>query len=173
MAKEVLHAIDIKGIASNSLIGILLGTVLALIPASTLVGWIAILIGVILIVVNGFRIYQKISHQEKSSNQLLLDVIGVLSGFILLSSTSLVITIIVAIYLIIEPILELWLVKFDREKINIEVPKIILGVIVLLSGISVFDKVFKVLGIVLLVGSLIYLGFNYYLYKRSGVKIIK
>lgn len=173
MSKEVLHAIDIKSVVTNSLLGITLGAILTLVPVSKLISLIVMLIAIILIVSNGIRVYQKMGNKEDSSNQLLLDVLGVLSGFILLVSSNLVLTIIVAIYLIVEPILELSLVNFDREKINVEAPKIILGIIVLVAGISVFDILFKALGVIILLGSLVYLGFNYYLYKKSGVKIIK
>jgi hypothetical protein len=54
-----------------------------------------------------------------------------------------------------------------------EVPKVILGVILLVSGVAAFNVLFKIIGIALTLASLGYLGFNYYLYKKSGVKIVK
>ena len=173
MDNKVLHAIDIKSVYTNSLIGIVLGLILALVPVSTLVSLIVVIIGLLLIVTNGIRLYSKMSSKENSSNQMLLDVLGVLAGFILLISSNLVLTIIIAIYLVIEPIIEIALVKFDKQKMMIEAPKIILGVVLLISGIGVFDFLFKIMGIIVLVCSLVYLGFNYYLYKKSGVKIVK
>ena len=173
MKEKVLHAIDIKSVYSNSGIGILLGLLLVLVPASSIVDLILVVIGLILIVTNGIRLYQRTNNEDKSSNQMLLDVLGILAGFLLISWSNLVITIIVSIYLIIEPIIELALVKFDKEKMMIEAPKIVLGVVLVICGFKAFDILFKIVGIVILLGSLLYLGINYYLYKKSGVKVIK
>ena len=112
-------------------------------------------------------------RKEETSNETLLDVLGILAGFILLVTGGVIVKIIVAIYLIIEPIVELALVKFEKDEIMLKAPKIIFGIVLLICSIGVFDVLFKIVGVVVLVASLGYLGCNYYLYKRSGVKIIK
>ena len=173
MANDVLHAINIKNVTSNFVYGLILGLVLTFVPVSTIVEVIILLIAFILILTNGLRVYTKMTSKETSSNQLLLDVLGVFMGFILLVYSNIVIIIIASIYLIAEPIIELALVKFDKSKLMVEVPKITLGIVLLISGAVVFNFLFRVVGVILVVSSLLYFGFNYYLYKKSGVKIIE
>lgn len=173
MSNNVNHVINIKNVTSNSIYGLILGLVLTLVPISTIVEVIILLIAFILILSNGLRVYAKMVNKETSSNQLLLDVLGVFMGFILLVYSNLVVTIIVSIYLIAEPVIELALVKFDKAALMVEVPKITLGIVLLISGVAVFNILFKIVGIILISASSLYFGFNYYLYKKSGVKVIK
>ena len=171
---NVVHAIDIKNVVSNSVCGFILGLALAIVPLSTLMEVVIILIAFILMITNGIRVYSKMYHdKDTASNQLLLDLLGVMMGFVLLVYSNIVVTIVVSIYLIVEPIVELALVKFNKQLFMIELPKISLGAILLVSGFSVFDSIFKIIGGILLLASSFYFGFNYYLYKKSGVKIVK
>ena len=173
MKNNVVHAIDIKSVLSNSVLSIILGLLLTFIPVSSLVNLVIVFIGIMMIITNGYNLYTKMATNEKSSNDMLIDAIGALFGFLLLCSGNLVITIIVAIYLVAMPIINLWLVKFEKNMIIKEIPKVVFGVVLLVSGISTFDILFKILGAVILICSLTYLGINYYLYKKSGVKIVK
>lgn len=173
MADKILHAIDIKSVIANSIVGIIFGLVLTFVPVSTIAHLIIVLVGLYLIVNNGFSLYKRLTNKEESSNEMLFDVLGVFAGFVLLAFGNLVVTIIVAIYLVAKPIIQLVMNKFDKQLAMQELPKIILGVILLISGLSVFDVIFRIVGIFLLVCSLAYLGINYFLYKKSGVKIVK
>ena len=173
MRENVVRAIDIKSVVSNSVLSLILGCLLTFIPISSLVSLIIVFIGLMMIITNGYNLYIKTSISERSSNDMLFDAIGALLGFLLLSNTSLVITIIVFIYLVIVPFINLYFVKFDNNMMIKELPKIIFGVVLLVSGFEVFNSLFKVIGIVILVASVIYLGVNYYFYKKSGVKIVK
>lgn len=170
---KVLHAIDIKKVVTDSVIGIILGTILTLVPVSHLVNIVIAIIGILMIIFNGYRLYIEMASKKETSNDTLMTVIGVLMGFVLLCSSNLVVNIIVAIYLIGEPILKFVLSKRDKNTLIKEVPKIVLGVILLIAGISTFDILFKILGVIILLLSLVYLGINYYLYKKSGVKVVK
>lgn len=173
MKSNIVHAIDIKSVVSNSILAIILGILLTFIPLSSLIGLIVVFIGLMMIITNGYNLYIKMSRNEKSSNDMVFDALGTLLGFLLLGSGSLVVTIIVSIYLVIVPIVNLSFVKFNKNSMIKELPKIIFGVVLLVSGVSTFDVLFKILGIVILIASVSYLGINYYLYKKSGVKIIK
>lgn len=173
MSNRVLHAIDIKKIGIISLLGAALGAILLFVPITTLIDLVITFIGLVLIIVNGIQVYNRVSQHEESSNEMLLDVLGVLSGFVLLVSSGVVITIIIAIYLFVESALKLYKVKFDKEAIIDEMPRIILGIVLLLCCIGEFAIFFKLVGVGLIILSLGYLGYNYYLYKQSKVKIIK
>ena len=169
---SVVHAIDIKDVTTKSLIGLALGLVLALVPVSSLVGIVIVIIGLLMIITNGYKLYVDMNNKQSANNETLVSVVGILLGFILLCYSNIVVNIIVAIYLVAEPVVKVLLAKDKKLLIN-EAPKIMLGVVLLVSGISTFDIVFKLLGIIVIACSLLYLGFNYYLYKKSGVKVIK
>lgn len=173
MSGRVLQAIDIKNIAINAVSGIVIGVLLAVVPMDVLLRLIMIVMGCLLLCINGFNLYKKVASNEKTSNEMLLDVIGILAGFLLLTSSSLIMIIVLSIYLIVNPIIKLYLVKFDKKYFMVEWPKLLLGVILLLCGISTFNILFKIAGVILIIINLGYLGFNYYLYKKSGIKIIK
>ena len=169
---SVLHAIDFKEVSTKSIIGLALGLLLVLVPVSSLVGIVIVIIGILMIISNGYKLYMDMASKQNSNNETLMSVIGVLLGFVLLCYSNLVVNILVAIYLIGEPIAKIVLTK-NKELLMNEVPKIALGVILLISGISTFDIIFKILGVIVIVSSLLYWGFNYYLYKKSGVKVVK
>ena len=76
-------------------------------------------------------------------------------------------------YLIAVPLIDVIKEKWDRTVFLDRLPRIVLGLIVLFGGFVIVDVIFKIIGVVVIVGSLLYLGYNYYLYKKSGVKIIK
>lgn len=173
MSEKVLHTIDIENVVASSIYGIILGLILTFVPVSLLVDLIMIIIGAIIIIMHGTRVYKSMSSNEKTSNKTLLDVIGVLAGFLLMVAHNLVVTIIIAIYLIVQPLVELYLSKFERNKINVEIPKVILGALLLVAGFSAFDIIFKAMGIIILVASLAYFLLNYYFYKKSKIKVKK
>ena len=173
MSKEIVYAIDIKSVVSNALLGIVLGAILTFIPVSSLVNVIIVIIGLFVIISNGINLYIKFNNKEESSNEMLIDAIGVLAGFLLLCVGGKAITIIVSLYFLTEPIILMALSKFDKSVAIRELPKITLGVSLLVTVLGAFDALFRVVGIIILIASLLYLGFNYYLYKKSGVKIIK
>ena len=170
---EVLHAIDIKKVATSCVIGIILGALLTFVPVSSLVGIIIVIIALLTIITNGWCLYVEMANKKESSNDTLLYVIGILCGFILLCFSGIVVNILVALYLIGEPLYKCYKSKWDKNMLLDNVPKIALGVILIVSGISTFDIIFKILGVIVLLGSLFYLGVNYYFYRKSGVKIIK
>lgn len=173
MSNKVLHAIDIKTVVSESVVGIVLGALLTFVPVSSLVSLVIVIIGLLMIATNGYRLYTKMHTNDKTSNDMIFDAIGALLGVLLLCSGNMVVTIIVATYLVILPIVNMAIVKFNKESLTRELPKLVLGIILLVSGISTFDIIFKILGIIVLIASLGYLLINYYFYKKSGVKIIK
>lgn len=173
MKDKVLHAIDIKGVMTSAIIGLILGILLALVPMSSLVSLMIMIIGIYIIIVNGYKIYVRLSNNEKSSNEMLLEVISVLIGFLLIFLNGVVITVITSLYLIALPIYNIVILKGDKKVIINNMPSIVIGIILLVCGLSTFDILFKILGIIVILASLAYLGYNYYLYKKSGVKVIK
>lgn len=173
MDDKILQAIDIKKVSTISLGGIILGSILTFIPMSLLVDLMVVIIGIGLIIFNGVNLYKKVSVNAPTTNDMLFDVLGVLSGVIILCLNSFVATLIIAIYLIAEPIIRIVLDKEKEHQLYIQLPKISIGIILLLVKLATLDLLFKVIGIVVLICSVGYFVYNYYLYKKSGVKIIK
>jgi hypothetical protein len=173
MNNKVLHAIDIKRVMAFSAIGVALGAVLLFVPMSTLISLIISLLGLILIVVNGIEVYGYVREQNENSNEMLLSVIGVLSGFILLVASGTVVMILISLYLCFESGLKMYMSKWERQTIINESPRVILAILLILCVIGKFNLLFKVAGGLLAILSVGYLAYNYYLYKKSGIKIIK
>ena len=108
MKDKVLHAIDIKSVLTTATIGLVVGLLLSLVPMSVIVGLMIVLIGIFIIATNGYKIYVRVSNNEKSSNQMLLEVLAVLVGFMLLFLNGTAITIITSVYLIGLPIYSIY-----------------------------------------------------------------
>ena len=172
MGKEIIHAIDIKKILTISIIGCLLGLVLILVPASSIISIAIIVIGALLVITNGAIVYQNL-NQKESSNELLLATLGVLGGFVLIVSPNLLFIILVSLYLIVPQAIVMYKEKFTKTAILQSAPYIVLGILLSLCAMGTLNQLFHIIGIVILIISLLYGGYNYYLYKKSGVKIIK
>ena len=173
MSKNVLQPVDLKSVGIYSLCGLTMGVILSLVPISSLVSLIIILVGLAMICVNGFAVYKDFSLKKETSNQTLLDVLGVLLGFILLVVQNQILTIIIAIYLFIEPVAKIIIHKGNRVVLTKNIPTIALGVILLFGGFAVAEIVFKIIGVILILVSGAYFAYNYYLYRKNKVKIIK
>ena len=173
MGNSVVHAIDIKRVMMIFGVGFTLGAILLFVPMSMLIGLLITLIGLLMIIVNGIGVYNKMTLKQDTSNDLLIDVLGVLAGFMIIVTPGVVVTIIAAIYLLGETIYKLYLDKFSKQKFIDEGPKLILALILLMCSIGEFSIIFKIFGSIVCVMSVGYLLYNYYLYKKSGVKIIK
>ena len=173
MSDTVLHAINIKSVITYALFGIGLGSILTFVPASDLIGLIILIVGLTMILVNGYNLFIEFREKKETTNQTLFYVLGALFGFILIIFPHQVVTVIVALYLLAFPIMDIVKAKGDKNVVLEKLPKLVLGTILLFSGFILIGLIFKIVGIVLILGSLAYLGYNYYLYKKSGVKIIK
>ena len=173
MAKDVLQAVNLRGVSIYSMCGVAMGLVLTLVPITSLVSLIVAIVGIIMIIVNGLAVYKDFSVKQESTNQTLLDVLGVLMGFILIVIRHQVITILVALYLLVEPIVKIVTAKGKKSVVMKQIPTIALGVVLLFGGFTAVEVVFKIIGVILILASAGYFAYNYYLYKKSGVKIIK
>lgn len=173
MSKEVLQAVNLKGVGTYALCGLAMGIILAAVPVSTLVSLIILIVGLIMIGVNGYAVYKDFSEKKDTTNQTLLDVIGVLLGFVLIVVKNQVLTIAIALYLLAEPIYKIVKSKGKKEVVMKHIPTICLAIVLLFGGFAVVEVVFKIIGVILILVSIGYFAYNYYLYKKSGVKIIK
>lgn len=173
MSKEVLHAINMKNVISYSLCGLALGFVLTFVSASSLVNLLILIVGLAMILVNGYQLFIEFREKRETTNETLFKVLSILFGFVLIVIRHQVVTILVALYLMALPVVDIVKSKGDKNVILDKLPKIVLGLVLLFGGFVIIDVIFKIIGILLIVVSLAYLGYNYYLYKKSGVKIIK
>ena len=64
---NVLKAIDIKKVITVSFVGVVLGSILAFVNMSTLIGIIIVAIGTLMIISNGYSLYLDMSKNVKKS----------------------------------------------------------------------------------------------------------
>ena len=179
MNNRVLHAIDIKRVGVISAIGAILGSIFLFVDISDLIYVVIAFIGLLLVIMNGIQVYYRVMNHEESSNEMLFDVLGVLSGFLLIVSSAIPVIIIVGLYLGFESFWTVYKQKYNKDSFINEIPRVILSAVLLICGTLLFFNIgkfmmfFKIMGGIVVLISLGYLGYNYYLYKRSGVKVIK
>lgn len=140
----------------SMIIGILMGAVLVVIgsvvKAETLV-WLALVIwGVIIIVGNIPGLVYSIANVKEKGGvfDLIMSVIGILLGVGLIFSQNKVVTIILAAYMIIFPIIRIVLAKNAwAEQLKREALRIILGVVLMIFGGTLLGAGMTVLNIIL------------------------
>ncbi len=142
----------------SMIIGILIGVVLvvlgAVIKAETLV-WLALIVwGVIIIIGNIPGLITSIANiKEKGSIfDLIMSALGILLGVGLIISQSEVITVLVAAYMIVFPVIRIILAKSGwAEQLKREALRIVLGVVMLVFGGVLIGVGMTVLNILLAV----------------------
>lgn len=99
---------------------------------------------------------------EKERNiSFIIAMITIIVGFLLIYLYNQVAQLIVGIFLIALPLVKIITFKDHKEIFKKEISKIIVGVIVLVCGISsIMDIILKILGIVVILLSLIYMIYN-------------
>jgi uncharacterized membrane protein len=153
--------------------GLALGIILVLVPTESLIDIIVSIVGFTLIGVNGYRLYIEFRDRKNSSNETLFNVLGVLMGFILLVVNHYIVAIIAAAYILAFPLIDIVKDKGNKNTILNNLPRLIIGIVLLVGRFVIIDFIFSLVGVLLIIVSFLYLGYNYYLYRKSGVKIIK
>ncbi|MBQ9780452.1 MAG: hypothetical protein IJW00_05865 [Clostridia bacterium] len=140
----------------SMIIGILVGVVLvvigSVIKAETLV-WLALVIwGVIIIIGNVPGLIYSIANIKSKGAvfDLIISVIGVLLGVGLIISQNQVITVILAAYMIVFPVIRIVLAKANwAEQLKRELLRIILGVVLLIFGGTLLGVGYTILNLIL------------------------
>lgn len=140
----------------SMILGILMGAVLVIIgsviKAETLV-WLALVIwGVIIIIGNIPGVVYSIANIKSKSAvfDLVMSLIGILLGVGLIVSQNQVITVILASYMIVFPVIRIIVAKSNwAEQLKRELLRIILGVVLLVFGGTLLGVGYTILNLIL------------------------
>ncbi len=140
----------------SMILGILMGAVLvvigSVIKAETLV-WLALVIwGVIIIIGNIPGLVYSIANIKNKAAlyDLIISAVGILLGVGLIVSQSQVVTVILAAYMIVFPVIRIILAKATwAEQLKREALRIILGVVLLIFGGALLAIGFDILNLIL------------------------
>ncbi len=126
------------------------------------------MIGISLIILSSYRLY--INYQQTRSI-LILPIITLVVGFILLFDLHKLMFILIALYLLFEPIVNIIKSVDKKQQMIFELPEIIFALIILLLGTSTIFYIilFRLLGVVFIIVG-IYLTFCIYKGVQIGVK---
>ncbi len=140
----------------SMILGILMGAVLvvigSVIKAETLV-WLALIIwGAIIIIGNIPALVYSIANIKSKSAifDLIMSIIGILLGVGLIVSQSQVVTVILAAYMIVFPVIRIILARKNwAEQLKRELLRIILGVVLLVFGGTLLGVGYTILNLIL------------------------
>ncbi len=151
-------------------IGILLGLLLIAIPVGFLLDLVFFIMGIATIVVSLPALISllPLRHTKVGNISLICTTLMVIAGFLMLFWHSSILLIIVGIVMIAQPILSIASATDRQARLKAELPKLIIGVILVLLGpANAIDILFDVAGVGLIVLSILYLLWTYRLIKKT------
>ena len=151
-------------------IGALIGLLLIVIPVGFLLDVVFFIMGIATIVVSLPALISllPLRHTKVGSISLICTTLMVVAGFLMLFWHSSILLIIVGLVMIVQPILAIASASDRQARFKAEVPKLIVGVVLLLLGpAKTIDVLFDIAGIGLIVLSILYLISMYVVLKKS------
>ena len=146
------------------IVGVLLGIVMIFIDSAVLLAILLKLVGIILIIIYAPRAVLAIRKMNTKLGRIefWVSLIGTVIGatVIFLPGAALTAGMIVAgIWFIVLPIIDIIYSKYPSEQFKVELPKIIVGIVIVILGPTAFVSIlFKILGVVITVISAVALG---------------
>ncbi len=132
------------------LINAIIGVLFLVINASTLLDIVFFIVGGIIIVSGGYSLF--IAIKKKNNYEIIYAAVDILFGILLMFFHKTFMLVIVAVCLILIPIVRIILNKSHYDQLMAELPRLIIGlVIILLTPEGIIDVLFKVIGVILLI----------------------
>lgn len=151
-------------------IGALIGLLLIVIPVGFLLDVVFFIMGIATIVVSLPALFSllPLRHTKVGNVSLICTALMVLAGFLMLFWHSNILLIGVGIIMIAQPILAIVNDSDRQTRLKAELPKLIIGVVLVLLGpANAIDILFDIAGVGLIVLSILYLIWTYRLVKKS------
>ena len=151
-------------------IGALIGLLLIVIPVGFLLDLVFFIMGIATIVVSLPALISllPLRHTKVGNISLICTTLMVIAGFLMLFWHSSVLLIIVGVVMIAQPILSIASTTDRQARLKAELPKLIIGIILVLLGpANAIDVLFDVAGVGLIVFSILYLLWSYKIIKKS------
>ena len=151
-------------------VGALIGLLLIAIPVGFLLDVVFFIMGIATIVVSipALLSLLPLRHTKVGNVSLICTALMVAAGFLMLFWHSGVLLIIVGVVMIAQPILAIASSSDKAARLKSELPKLIIGVILVLLGpAGTLDVLFDIAGVGLIVLSILYLIWTYRLVKKA------
>ena len=151
-------------------LGVLLGLLLIIIPVGFLLDLVFFIMGIVTIVVSLPALISllPLRHTKVGKISFVCTVLTVAAGFLMLFWHSSILLIIVGLVMIAQPIISIVNATNRQATLKAEVPKLIIGVVLLLLGpANAIDILFDIAGIGVIILSIVYLISMYVVVKKS------
>lgn len=149
-----------SGVLVFALFGLLAGLLLIALPVETLFQIVFVIVGVVTIVSNIPGVIMGLARLDERGGlvTLVLSVLSVILGFLMIFYHSSILMILVGVYLIVLPLIEVLIAKDRGAQLKAELPKLILGVVLVVVGpAKTADVLFDVAGWIIVVLTSVYL----------------
>ena len=151
-------------------IGALIGLLLIVIPVGFLLDVVFFMMGIATIAVSLPALFSllPLRHTSVGKVSLISTALMVIAGFLMLFWHSSVLLIVVGVVMIVQPILAIASDSDRQARLKAELPKLIIGVILVVLGpANAIDILFDVAGVGLIVLSILYLLWSYRIVKKA------
>ena len=151
-------------------IGALIGLLLIAIPVGFLLDVVFFIMGIATVVISlpAFFSLLPLRHAKVGRVSLICTAFMVLAGFLMLFWHSSILLIVVGVVMIVQPILSIASASDRQARLKSELPKFIIGAILILLGpAGTLDVLFDIAGAGLIVLSILYLIWSYRLVKKA------
>ena len=155
-------------------VGALIGLLLIVIPVGFLIDVVFFIMGIATIAVSLPALFSllPLRHTSVGKVSLISTALMVIAGFLMLfchsSVYSSVLLIVVGVVMIVQPILAIASDSDRQARLKAELPKLIIGVILVVLGpANAIDILFDVAGVGLIVLSILYLLWSYRIVKKA------
>lgn len=151
-------------------VGALIGLLLIVIPIGFLIDVVFFIMGIATIAVSLPALFSllPLRHTSVGKVSLISTALMVIAGFLMLFWHSSVLLIVVGVVMIVQPILAIASDSDRQARLKAELPKLIIGVILVVLGpANAIDILFDVAGVGLIVLSILYLLWSYRIVKKA------
>jgi hypothetical protein len=145
-----------------TLVGLLVGLLLLLLSASLLIKIVFVILGIITVISNipGITLGLMNLESKEGKLELITSLISAIVGFLMIFWHSGILMIVLGLYMIILPIIGILTSSNKSARLKAELPKLILGVVLILVGpAQTLDFLFDVAGVCIIVLTLICAGY--------------
>ena len=140
-------------------IGALLGLLLILIPVSFLLRLVFVVMGIVTVVSNLPGLAEGISSfaTPKGKASLILSTVAILVGMLMIFWDNGVLMIILGVYMLLLPLINIFLSKDPTSRLKVEAPKLIIGLVLIILGpAGTFELLFDIAGWCVIAFSVLY-----------------
>ena len=151
-------------------VGALIGLLLIVIPVGFLIDVVFFIMGIATIAVSLPALFSllPLRHTSVGKVSLISTALMVIAGFLMLFWHSSVLLIVVGVVMIVQPILAIASDSDRQARLKAELPKLVIGVILVVLGpANAIDILFDVAGVGLIVLSILYLLWSYRIVKKA------